>query len=251
MTNKPIGLKPKRKKPLSVHLRLSLFALMILFLLVPSITFFWLSWQESTQTKIIHFLVDDYSQSARNVKAVDDLAYEHCKYSSNLYLEGDTRIVIAFANRPEVVSQKSLSRSYAPGIPLVSCKQNTKPSDQVGNQVGTSLTDIINYVKILIENEKRKNAQVSIVVTITIEYAEMDLDIAEIKKDKLLHIREVISSTVNDGSVFFVLLGPVGELQKDLNASIGNINNVKICSKNDVKQCVEDVFSSARKKIRS
>lgn len=245
MTNKEPN-DTQKKGGLSCAVLLTLLSAIVIVFIVPSLIYFYSAWKESKQLRIIHFLIDDYSKSARVSSEEDfNLAQEHCKASSNMYLKGDTQVRIAFANRPEVVSNKVLGNNLAPGLPLVSCKKEYTPSYKVGDDFGTSLTDVMQYVQTLISNERAKNSQKPIIVTITIQHAELDLEGKERAK-KFEYLRRIVSQITSDNKVFIEIIGPIGALQKGLEEYLGDLKGISICSKNDVKSCVEGAFSIAR-----
>jgi|GEM_PF-5847279 len=264
MSGKNFSDKKKQGRP-SFALLLTLFAAAIAVFVVPTGVYFSNLQRESKQQKIIHFQIDDDSASAKDGEI--NLAQEHCKASSSKYLQGDKLVKIAFANRPEVVIDEVLSNNLAPGIPLVNCKTQVAPSEKVGDDEGTSLTKLMEHVQTLVRNDRAKNYQQPIIITITIENAEKDLDGKLPTDPSFQYIQDIVLNiTCNENidekttedlpqiqcngdsnnGVFLRIIGPIGTLQTGLTESIGNLAGVKICTRNGINKCIEEVFVSAR-----
>ena len=235
----------RRKRGLSPAAIFTLISAAVIVIIVPSAIYFYSARQDAKQQKIIHFLIDDYSESAQRGKI--DLSEEHCKVSSQLYLQGDTRIKIAFANRAEVVSEKVLENNLAPGLPLINCKKEFTPSSKVGDAQGTSLTDVMEYVQTLVRNVRVRGAQQPIIITITIQDAESDLEGQSPETERRFrNLRRIVSQITTNDNVIIQIIGPIGALQEGLNRYLGDLSGFQVCSKNNVQSCVTEAFSVAR-----
>lgn len=235
-----------KKGRLSPAVLLSLFLAGMVVFVAPLVVFFTTLRRGSQQQKIIHFLIDDYSESAQLGEI--NLAQEHCKASSQLYLKGDTLLQIAFANRPEIIVNKVLD-SMAPGIPLVNCKKQNTPSDKVGDNEGTSLTYVMDYVQTLVRNTRAKGFQQPIIVTITIQHAEQDLEgsYTEIEREnRYKNLRNIVLQITRNNNIVIRIIGPIGDLQTGLNEHLGDLSNVEICPRNEIIQCLEKSFELGR-----
>lgn len=220
--------------------------------------------KQSGKINLIHFIVDDFSRSAleinekenhhdlseddMNIRWKNTLAFKHCESTKKLYLKGDTRIVMAFANRSEVLTEKVLRSNLPSGIPLVSCKKVLMPSNEVGDEKGTSLSSVISYIRTLVESYRTNNAHVPIVITLTIKHAELDLETnsSELTLARLNKLKDNINGLTSDEKIFLRIIGPVSDFQRKLVETLGKIHRTKVCSETDIDTCTKKVFSLAR-----
>jgi hypothetical protein len=191
---------------------------------------------EMTTQRVIHIRADDRSDSAKSY-ALQQL--QHCQASNQQYKPGDTIVTIRFADQPDITQNITLSN----GLSLLGqCQQTQTPITDMGKAPGTSLVRLLENIQTIIKKQRDWNNSNSVVVTMTLQAAEPgpnqpDLDWQHVKT--LVH-----SITSSRGAI--AIIGPTGQLQNQLETQLLNERNVRICSFNDVRPCVDWAFETGR-----
>lgn len=190
-------------------------------------------------SRVIHFMVDDVSRSATEQKQA--LRIEHCQASFQNYREGDYQIQVVFADQPEMLREKKVTNI----LMLGNCNDAISTGTTVGQQKGTSLILVLQYLDELIKSYRFKGSDEPIVVTISIDEAEPGPGQPLMDRNGLLRVKSLLESITQENGVV-TIIGPTQELQRELQKQSIELNGTKICTFNDVTDCVKSSFRSAR-----
>ncbi|MEL6441379.1 MAG: hypothetical protein AAFQ80_19265 [Cyanobacteria bacterium J06621_8] len=190
-------------------------------------------------SRVIHFMVDDVSLSAAEQK--QSLRIEHCQASFQNYKEGDFQVQVVFADQPEMLREKKVTNV----LMLGNCNDVIATGITVGQQRGTSLILVLEYIDDLIKSYRFKGSSEPIVVTISIDEAEPGPGQPLMDRNGLLRVKSLLESIAQENGVV-TIIGPTQELQRDLQKQSIELTNTKICTSNDVTDCVKSSFRSAR-----
>lgn len=191
---------------------------------------------EITTQRVIHIRADDGSGSAVGYAAQ---RLQHCQTSNQHYKPGDTVVNIRFADQPVTTQNITLSN----GLSLLGqCQQTNTQTTGIGKQPGTSLVRLLESIHTTIKKQRDWNNSNSVVVTVTLQAAEPGPNQPELDWQRVKTL--VHSITSSRGAI--AIIGPTGQLQNQLETQLLNERNVRICSFNDVRPCVDWAFETGR-----
>lgn len=188
--------------------------------------------------RVNHFLVDDYSSSAQGMQAQRK---EHCQTSLQNYKEGDYHNRIVFADQPEILLEKKITNI----LMLGKCSDDIYANTTVGGYDGTSIILTLEYLLDLIQSHRLKGRLEPVVVTISLHEAEPGEGLPAMDQEGLLKVKSLIESIVQEKSAI-AIIGPSGKLQRDLQKQLKGIPHVDLCTENNVADCVNNAFKTAR-----
>ncbi|MGK7874824.1 MAG: hypothetical protein AB4426_16440 [Xenococcaceae cyanobacterium] len=188
--------------------------------------------------EVTHYLLDDYSKSAAQNAPQRQ---EHCQGSNQNYQAGDSVVQIHFANRPEVVKRRNITNI----LNSESCEGMETTDADFGDVPGTSPIAALDYVKDLIEASRTKGDRNPVVVTMTLQAAEPVPGQPLLDEEGFAQLKNLVQDISSERGVISII-GPKGKLQRQLQSYLKTEPSVKICSFNDVTECVDWAFQKGR-----
>lgn len=191
------------------------------------------------QTVRVHQIrADDASQSAfKNTVQ----RKHHCQASSRNLKQGDSQILIAFADRPEIVDDHKIDGLLGLGH----CDDTLLKKASVGKQPGTSLVLLLDYILTLIKDSRLKGDTNPFVVTMTLEAAEPGPGQPNLDTQGYNKARSLVQAIIKQKTAI-AIIGPRGGLQTSLHEALGSEKELRICTPTSINKCVDKAFEQAR-----
>lgn len=180
-------------------------------------------------TRVNSIRAEDVSESAK--KNVEQQK-RHCLASSKILKQGDSIMVMPFADQAEVTDEHKVESLLNFG----NCNNIEKTS--VEKQPETSLRNAFNFILTRIKASRIKGDKNPFVITISLEDAEPGSGQPNLDKNGFVKPYSFAQSMV-DGNSF---IAPHNQLQKYLYQSLDNIKSFITCLAVNSRKCVDWVF---------
>jgi hypothetical protein len=191
---------------------------------------------DSWTMRVNSIRAEDVSESAK--KNVEQQK-RHCLASSKNLKQGDSIMVMPFADQAEVTDEHKVESLLNFG----NCNNIGKTS--VGKQPGTSLHNVFNLILTRIKASRIKGDKNPFAITISLEDAEPGPGQPNLDKNGLLKLRSLAQSIIDENSSI-VIIGPHDQLQKSLYQNLDDIKGLKTCPEVNTSKCVDWAFEQAR-----
>ncbi len=188
-----------------------------------------------TAHRVVSLLFSDVSQSNQvNQAALTKI----CRDRLERLLEDDPIIDGKFSDRVEIVNNATYS-----GNQNFDCDRSAISPPGLGKQPGTDLAAALNAMNAELQHQRVLGTSGKVAAILVIQAAEPVTGKKPIDSQTLVTAVQKITK-----SGFLTIIGPESLLQSQLNSTLTNIPNVKICSFAAAKTCgIDWVFDRARK----
>ena len=196
---------------------------------------------DSRIQRVISIAANDQSLSGL---AFPEVPQQHCEALVRQLKTGDRIISIVFADRPERIQDKKIRNTFTL---LKECREldpdHRRLSSSLGTQRGTSPERLLDQIIDTIAAKRTQGLQAPVVVTIWLQAAEPLPNQSPINFTRL---QEQVEKVTSDRGIV-AIISPPGQLQTDLMTYLKTNPKSRICTLNEVDECVAEVFEMARR----
>ncbi len=231
----PFDIFSQRKEPLVLFTSL-LFLGFLSALIVDGLFF--------VPPPVVSILAVDVSESAINSEMFP--ASEICALQRLSLLPEDEQIDVWFADRSSLIGRQQVERTHQ----RLGC--HLPPSDEelevngLGKSPGTSLKSAVQLSHL--EAQKRRSLASNLPIVVVIALHEVEpIPSEEVDVSSLIEALQELAEVADE----ILLVGPKGELARELNRLSLEVKGVKFCAFRDLKQvayCLEKTFEKGRER---
>ncbi|MBW4474912.1 MAG: hypothetical protein KME45_31715 [Stenomitos rutilans HA7619-LM2] len=218
---------------------LGFIALVLGVLVVPAIL-------ERRTQRVIGIRANDVSKSGL---VYLHLAQQHCQVQVRQLIEGDSVVNIDYSDRPEMIEDTAVEK-VEQLLPLQKkCRELQSNHYLVprtlGIHTGTSLHLLLDQILVVIQSKRAQGTIVPIVITIWLQAAE---PVPNQPGLNFAQLRTQIQK-ITDQRAVVTIMGPTGQLQADLLIALKQNALARVCTVNDIDDCVKWAYQLGRTQL--